>query len=129
MTKILWIEDELNAVEPLIRLLQDKKVEVIKARSKKEALERLKSKYNLILIDLILPQELDEKYEHFVGLSIVRHIIKEKIDVPLVVYSIVKEPMIENELGFYEIPFYYKGNTDIVEFSDELINKMKRDEE
>jgi CheY-like chemotaxis protein len=126
MTKILWIEDEINTVEPLTRLLQDKNTEVLKARSKKEALEILNSEYDLILVDLILPQEIDEPFEHFVGLSIVRYIIKNNIKTPLVVYSIVKEPMIENELAAYRIPFFYKGNTDIVEFSEELINMIEK---
>ena len=121
MAKILWIEDEFNAVGALMILLREKGVEVVKARSKKEAFKKLDLKYDLIILDLILPQELPEDFEHFVGLSILRH-IKNRVQTPIVVYSIVKEPEIANELELYKIPFYYKGDTDIVEFRDEIMN-------
>ena len=121
MAKILWIEDEFNTLNALMILLKEKGVEVVKAKSKKEALEKLDLKYDLIILDLILPQELPEDFEHFAGLSILRHIMN-KIKTPIVVYSIVKEPEIEKELEIYGIPFYYKGNTNIVEFRDKIIN-------
>ena len=100
--KILWIEDDYILLKPLIEQLKRSGYIFDYAKDKKEAIKLLnRSKYDLIILDIILPEGEYVDYrepELYVGLSLLEYIVKDlKIDVPIIVISVINDQKIRSE--------------------------------
>ena len=131
MVTVLWIEDEIHNLEALKKMLARRGINIIKARSKSEALEKLSLKFDLILLDVILPQysvpqslsaqNKQEPYEDLVGLGILRTLVTKNYSVPIFVFTIVNAIEVRKEIEDYGIPYYYKGSTRLSNLCDDII--------
>lgn len=117
-TKIAWIDDDNEAISPLLNPLRDEGADVMPYGSIEEALSGLNEirRSDLIILDLILPTEeehgetrgrshvsfllkeesAEEKYPAGVGL--LRRLRKEGVEAPVMVYSVVANEKIHKEL-------------------------------
>ena len=128
VTTILWIEDEIYNNQALEKLLNKRGINIVKARSKSEAVNKFSTRFDLILLDLILPQytqnpfiDTNELYENFTGLSLLRMLVKENYSVPIFVFTIVNDVEIRNEIEKHGANYYYKGNTKLTTLCDDII--------
>ena len=90
MARILWIEDEAQKINGLVRpLIKDNHIIEI-ANDKKDALFKLnKFKYDLILLDIIIPEGVDglpERIDPYEGFNLLIK-IKEVFDDTLPILS------------------------------------------
>jgi len=101
--RILWIEDDADIIygvmEPLIR--KGHIIDTVK--SMKEYLEKtdeLLKGYDLIVLDILLPEGFGEKPKvRYTGLYILKHIRKErKMDLPVIILSVVRDKRLLDEL-------------------------------
>jgi CheY-like chemotaxis protein len=137
LTTILWIEDEIHNMLALDKMLNKRGINIVKARSKSEAIEKLSSSFDLILLDLILPlgiqdpllntykPDICEPYENLAGLSILRMLRKESCSVPIFVFTIVNDVEIRNEIEKHKVSYYYKGTTKITTLCDHIVKAIE----
>ena len=142
MVTVLWIEDEIYNIQALKKMFNIRGINLIKARSESEAFEKLRLKFDLILLDIILPQNTDDSLEisqeflkytedspkdsseqliDFVGLSILKKLYKENCKVPIFVYTIVNDLNVKKEIENNGGRYYYKGSTRLAVLCDDII--------
>lgn len=116
MARILWVEDEAQKINGLVRpLIKDNHIIEI-ANDKKEALFKLnKFKYDLILLDIIIPEGVDglpERIDPYEGLNLLIK-IKELFDdtLPILVLSVVNDKEIINKIREIGVSMMLKKGT------------------
>jgi CheY-like chemotaxis protein len=90
--KILWVEDDIELIAPLVRPLIDSGFEIVGCRNLGEALARIKEiqTFDLILLDLILPEIGQHEESDFAGLQFLRRLRSEfDVQMPVIVLSVV----------------------------------------
>lgn len=128
MVTVLWIEDERYNNQALEKMLNRRGINLIKAGSKREAIDKLSLKFDLILLDIILPEDTGrdtlkdtkEPSDDLVGLSILRMLTREKYSGPIFVYTIINDLEVRNEIESYGV-HYYKGNTKLKDLCDDIV--------
>jgi CheY-like chemotaxis protein len=92
--KILWIEDDTDIIGYVINPLKKRGITFKIIESKKEFLTHKNNltKYDLIMVDLIIPQMTKEEFVPHPGLDILTIIRDElKIDIPIIVFTVVQK--------------------------------------
>lgn len=90
--KIVWVEDDLGIIRPLVRPLQNAGYQIITYSNVPDALKNLDTlrSADLLLVDLIHPTGVDNHQPHFPGLMFIENIRKEHhINNPIVVLTVV----------------------------------------
>jgi len=104
MAKILFVEDELKANHFLIDALREAKHEVDIAETRKDAKEKLEKKqYDLIVLDIMLPDEKDTIPLIKRGIYLLKEIRRGDFphipqNIPIIIISAVPENQIENQI-------------------------------
>ena len=82
--RILWIDDEIGALEPLISLLREEGYEIETAESGREGLEKLqKGSYNVVFLDYKMPG--------MSGIEVLKHIRSMKPNLPVVMLTMMTD--------------------------------------
>lgn len=118
MKKILIVEDEPDEARSMQLILKNEKFKTTTVKTVKSAEKKLKKeKFNLILLDIILPYEL--------GTKLLEKMIKEKNNIPTIVITAISKKFtsikkdikkINPEAGFLSKPFTSK----------KLLNEIKK---
>jgi CheY-like chemotaxis protein len=98
---IAWIEDDTDIIEPVVEPLLDAKYRIRRFNTAREALEGKKEirEADLILLDMLLrPGIGDRDWGTFPGLTLLRELRDEKIDIPVVVLSVVDRDEVKKQL-------------------------------
>jgi CheY-like chemotaxis protein len=102
--RILWVDDDADLLMGLIRPLEKDGHEIVVVKDEKEALEKVKeseSDFDLMLFDIIIPTGVKGAHGDvpFVGMRLLRELlIKMKIETPVIVLSVVRDPKLINEM-------------------------------
>lgn len=104
MKKILWIDDDYYIIKDLVRPLMKAGIIFENATDYPSFHEKFHSeKYDLFIVDLILPQQnIDKKTDQeelfgYTGLKIAAEIAQKNL--PIVILSIVSDPEIRTNLN------------------------------
>ncbi len=107
--RILWVEDEALKLEGLVKPLTDEGylIDIAFSRVEAENKMRSESKYDLVIVDLIIPSgiEGDRGGDKLIGVELIKKIKSElNPKIPIVVVSIVNDTAVINGLknGFIE---------------------------
>jgi CheY-like chemotaxis protein len=94
---IVWIEDDIDVIYPVVIPLVEDGYLIEKIYSIKEARARLGQILNadLVLLDMIAPDEVNE---HYPGLEFMRDLRKENIKAPVIVLTVVSAKEVHDEL-------------------------------
>jgi CheY-like chemotaxis protein len=97
---IVWIEDDSDVIEPVIRPLRLAGYLFVRLRTATEALEAVQQirEADLILIDLILPPgQAKDRFGRYAGLDVLRELRKvHNVKTPVVVLTVVtREDVLE----------------------------------
>lgn len=100
---ILWIEDDYRQLIDLIKPMQNAGNSFDFAIDEKEALDKLeKIKYDLIILDIIIPEDVNSEILEpslFIGLRLAKKIVIEmQIATPILICSVVNDQKIKDEL-------------------------------
>jgi CheY-like chemotaxis protein len=105
---ILWIEDDIDIIKPVVKPLLDDGFHIVGCSNYAEALTHIKElhKFDLILLDLILPPGKSDAKGEYLGLEFLRRLRSEfDIQIPVIVFSVVANVAIVKELkSFGAIP-------------------------
>ena len=118
--RILWIDDEIGALEPLISLLREEGYEVETAESGREGLEKLqKGSYNVVFLDYKMPG--------MNGIEVLKHIRSMKPNLPVVMLTMMTDrSVIEEAIGQDVFDYVVKP----VQFAQVMavLQKLRREE-
>ncbi|MDH5186976.1 MAG: sigma-54 dependent transcriptional regulator [candidate division WOR-3 bacterium] len=96
--KILVIDDEEKDRKAIAQILLSENFEVIESENGYEGIEKIKDNvFNLVLLDLVLP-DLN-------GIEVLKEIIKEKPDLPVIMiskYGTIKHAVLATKIGAYD---------------------------
>jgi CheY-like chemotaxis protein len=98
---VVWIEDDANIIKSVVRPLEKAGFEFNIMSSMQEALDSLEAirGSDLILLDLILPAGIEElSREHYIGLHLLRKLKEEKIEAPVIAFTVVSDSKTLEEL-------------------------------
>ncbi len=118
--RILWIDDEVGTLRPLIELLEEEGYEVDTAESGREGLEKLRhSSYNVVFLDYKMPG-MD-------GIEVLKLIRSFKPNIPVVMLTMMTDrEIIESAIGQDVFDYIVKP----VQFAQlmAVLNKLRRRE-
>lgn len=129
--RLLWIDDDIWLLEPLVESLEKANVIVETAQTFTEAREKIrKSSFDAFLVDLIMPHgdSFDEKEnrvlpEHqFTGLRVVMEIRKVDKLSPIFILSVVGDERIEQHLRQYQVKKIFRKPFLPSDLKRELLN-------
>jgi len=106
MKKILWIEDEADIIKYVISPLKRKGFSFQIAESYEEfnKIKHDTDKFDLILLDLILPKKNSTPPYDYVGLKILDELTNElKTEIPIIVFTVVNNHKTNSKLSKYNI--------------------------
>lgn len=96
--KLLWIEDDADQLDIMVRPLRDSGFEITTVVDAKEASDLLinrKENFDLIILDILIPlgeyRENSSDYSEFTGLSLLKELRNNKIKIPVIIFSVVDE--------------------------------------
>lgn len=117
--KILWVEDESFMINGLLRPMEKigYTVEVAKTALEGYRMAAEWSKYDLLIVDLIIPITYDEKTvpdevrqwenEPYVGVGLAKWLMKDlKVKIPIILLSVVSNPIASFELNKYGLKYF-----------------------
>lgn len=106
MKKILWIEDEADIIKYVVSPLKRNGV-IFQIAESDEEFNKIKhdiDKFDLILLDLILPKKNSTPPYDYVGLEILKELTnKLKTEVPIVVFTVVNNHNTNSKLSEYNV--------------------------
>ena len=106
MKKILWIEDEADIIKYVVSPLKRNGV-IFQIAESDEEFNKIKhdiDKFDLILLDLILPKKNSTPPYDYVGLKILKELTnKLKTEVPIVVFTVVNNHNTNSKLSEYNV--------------------------
>ena len=118
--RILWIDDEIDALKPLITLLEEEGYEVETAESAREGLEKLREgSFNVVLLDYKMPG--------MNGIEALKHIRSMKPNIPVVMLTMMTDrDIIEEAIGHEVFDYIVKP----VQFAQimAVLHKLRREE-
>ena len=107
---IIWIEDDTDIIDPVVRPLERAGYEIIRIPTAHEALESVEQiqQADLILLDMILrPGNTDREFSRYSGLDILRELREtHKVTTPVVALTVVTRDETRqrlHELGVVDI--------------------------
>jgi len=99
---IVWIEDDTDIIDPVVRPLELAGHTFIRLRNAKETLEALDRirQADLILLDMILPPgQLDREFGRYPGLEVLRELREvHGLKTPVVVLTVVTREEVQQQL-------------------------------
>jgi CheY-like chemotaxis protein len=63
MPKVLWLDNDLTNIEPYVEIMRDSGIEVGLASTITQAEEQLKSEYDLLILDVMIPTKTEREEE------------------------------------------------------------------
>jgi len=99
---IVWIEDDVDIIGPLVRPLERAGYRVIPFRTAKEAFDNIQKLQDadLILLDMLLPPgDLDMELSRYTGLEIFK-VLKERhhLETPVIALTVVAREEVRKNL-------------------------------
>jgi DNA-binding response OmpR family regulator len=99
---IIWIEDDVDIISPVVRPLERAGYRVIPLRTAKEAFDNIQKLHeaDLVLLDMLLPSgELDMEFSRYTGLEIFKE-LKETHDLqtPVIALTVVAREEVRKNL-------------------------------
>ena len=123
--RILWIEDDARELGPLLWPLEDEGFQIdIALNASQGADMAMKNKYDIILLDILLPTGKENlvKPVEFTGIKVIEYLRKKGNKTPTIALTVVNDPDAERELFKYGIiKIITKGAT----LPSELMNEIK----
>jgi DNA-binding response OmpR family regulator len=108
--RIVWIDDDIDIIEPVSRGLVDDGHEITRIRTIREALDSVETlkTCDLILLDMILPSgDWDEDFGYYSGVPLLRKLREEyEVTVPVIVFSVVDPNKIKEQLDQLNVADY-----------------------
>lgn len=96
--RLLWIEDDADQLDIMVKPLRDSGFEIKTVFDAKEAKELLINKnenFDLIILDILIPigeyREDPNEFGEFTGLKLLKDVRDEKIKTPVIIFSVVDE--------------------------------------
>jgi len=132
MKSILWVEDEDRHYYLFSHELKDIYL-LTYARDYKAAKEKFQEKYDLIVIDIILPSgiahkseaDIDDSLNIYYGLELIKEIREIDKIIPIIVLTVVNEVNVWEKIRNIDknIIVKWKYETDPIDFKN-IINKL-----
>lgn len=136
MKSILWVEDETRHYYVFSYQLKDI-FSITLAKTYKEGLDKSKLKYDLIVIDIILPSgmpltsedEIDEISNVYYGLELIKNIREHDKNTPIFVLTVVNRPDVWEEIKEIDenIVIKFKYDTDPEEVKNIITKILERE--
>jgi DNA-binding response OmpR family regulator len=108
--RIVWIDDDIDIIEPVIYLLKDDGHEITRIRTFREALDEVEilAACDLILLDMILPTgDRDKDIDHYSGVTLLKELREEhNVTAPTIIFSVVGRSKVESELEKLNVADY-----------------------
>ena len=105
--RIVWIDDDIDIIEPVSRRLVEDGHEITRIRTIREALDSVETikACDLVLLDMILPLgDQDEDFGYYSGVSLLRKLREEyEVTVPVVVFSVVDPSKVKEQLDLLNV--------------------------
>jgi CheY-like chemotaxis protein len=98
---IVWIDDDIDIIQPVTKLLEREGHRFLHFRTVSEALDNvgLIRSSDIILLDIILPSgKTDEDYGRYAGVELLEELRKQGIDTPVVAFTVVSNAKVQREL-------------------------------
>lgn len=120
MVRVLWIEDDYDIISDLPFRLEEAGYEFTILESKKDFVDNIRTldDYEMVIVDLIIPQRDDEELSDFPGVDVIRILREHNKHIPVVVLSVVQDPKIRDSLEVDLI--LHKGALTPVDFKDQI---------
>ena len=100
--KIVWIEDDTNIINDVVRPLERSGFVIERFYTVKEALDNVEALQacDLILLDLIIPPgDTDERFGHYPGMYLLRTFREQyQLEQPVIVLSVVADADVFQDL-------------------------------
>ncbi len=99
--KIVWIEDDTDIINDVVRPLERGGYHIDRFYTVKEALDNIETLQvcDLILLDLIIPPGSDERFGHYPGMYLLRTFREEyQLKQPVIVLSVVADAEVFQDL-------------------------------
>ncbi len=119
-SKILIVEDDKDLMEIMTKKLSDEGFLIINAETGQEALDKLKEKPDLVLLDILLP-DID-------GLSILNEIAtnNETKNIPVIILSnLADHGSFEQASAIGKYDYLVKAKTDLNDIVKKIRKKLK----
>ena len=104
MARVLFLDEEQILADDLPILLKEKGLDVRSTTSVAQALEILaQEEFDAVLLDIIMPPEEDMDaelldYGRETGVEVARRMKADKPDVPIVAFTVVRDPRIRTRM-------------------------------
>lgn len=99
--QIIWIDDDYYALGVLVEPLKEMGFQIRGIRTLGDAIDEIETirRADLILLDVILPSgDIEpERKTHYLGLELLKRFEHEKIEIPILILSVVQKPEILHE--------------------------------
>jgi DNA-binding response OmpR family regulator len=108
---IIWIDDDTEIIDPVVRPLEQAGYEIIRFRTIHDVLEAIEKIRNseLILLDMIIPPgEVTENYGHYAGARLLCKLRDEGISIPIIGFSVVQEEKVREQLKKCNVTKYIR---------------------
>jgi DNA-binding response OmpR family regulator len=109
--KTVWIDDDIEIIDPVIKPLIQAGHEIAKIRTIRDALDSIEvlRTCDLILLDMILPPGDDEDFGYYSGVRLLCK-LREEHDVatPVIVFSVVDPDRVKEELDPLNVAKYVR---------------------
>jgi DNA-binding response OmpR family regulator len=108
--RIVWIDDDIDIIEPVSHGLVDDGHEITQIRTFQEALDSVETlkTCDLVLLDMILPSgDWDGDFGYYPGVPLLRKLREEyEVTAPVIVFSVVDPNRIKEQLGELNVADY-----------------------
>ena len=97
MARVLYLEDEMDALEVLPLLLRKEEIEIVGTSSIEEALQWVSEQpFDAVLLDIMMPptQDMDDEsldYGRLTGKEVARRIREMKPELPIVAFTVLTD--------------------------------------
>lgn len=109
---IVWVDDDIEVIDPVIQPIIDGGYEIIRFRTINEAMTSLDDlrTADLILLDMIIPPGDDQNdVGIYSGVWILKKLRKEfDINTPVIVFSVVNPEKLKDELSGLDVAKYVR---------------------
>jgi hypothetical protein len=136
--RILWVEDEKYAFNSVLSLLKNAGIKADVAKSAYDGYIAIQGSfppnvpYNLLVIDIIIPADETDEHEditskwskeEYPGIGLIKCIREDlKVDLPMIIYSIVPDPIQDYHLEKYNIlEAFLKFSTTSIQLRDSIV--------
>ncbi|MEW6402141.1 MAG: response regulator [Chloroflexota bacterium] len=99
--KIIWIEDDVGIISPVVRPLERAGHKIVSYTTVNEALKHMSDleSADLLLVDMIHPPGKNNDLSHYPGLDLVQKVRNEfKWDIPIIVLTVVTNAEVKKQL-------------------------------